>query len=124
MQTVAPSNANYLPVVIFVLVGIAFVGVTLIIARLARPSAPNPAKLETYECGVPPVGQAWGEFNTHYYLFALLFVVFDVEAAFLYPWAVAFRKVGVYAVAEMLIFVVLLGLGLAYAWRRGALEWE
>jgi NADH-quinone oxidoreductase subunit A len=114
----------YLPVVVFTLVGIAFVLVTLVFSRLVRPFAPTKEKLETYECGVPPTGNAWGQFNAHYYLFALLFVVFDVEAAFLFPWAVAFRKIGVYAVAEMLIFVALLGLGLAYAWRRGALEWE
>lgn len=114
----------YLPVVIFTLVGIVFIAGTLLFSRLIRPSAPTKQKLETYECGVAPVGDAWGQFNAHYYLFALLFVVFDVEAAFLYPWAVAFRKVGGYAVAEMLIFVALLGLGLAYAWRRGALEWE
>jgi NADH-quinone oxidoreductase subunit A len=120
----APANAGYLPVVIFTLVGFAFVGFTLLFARLVRPSAPSKEKSQTYECGVPPVGQAWGPFNPHYYLFALLFVIFDVEAAFLFPWAVAFRKVGLYAVGEMLIFVALLGLGLAYAWRRGALEWE
>lgn len=124
MNTIAPSSAYYLPIVIFTLVGLAFVGVTLLFAWLVRPSAPTPEKLVTYECGVLPVGTAWREFNAHYYLFALLFVVFDVEAAFLYPWAVAFRQVGLYAVIEMLIFVVLLGLGLAYAWRRGALQWE
>lgn len=124
MNTIAPSNAGYLPVLIFTLVGFAFVGVALLVARLARPSAPTREKLQTYECGVPPVGNSWQQFNAHYYLFALLFVVFDVEAAFLYPWAVAFRRVGAYAVAEMLIFVVLLGMGLAYAWRRGALQWE
>jgi NADH-quinone oxidoreductase subunit A len=115
---------SYLPVVIFTLVGIAFVAATLLFSRLIRPSAPTPEKLQTYECGVAPTGDAWGQFNAHYYLFALLFVVFDVEAAFLYPWAVAFRKVGAYAVVEMYIFVALLGLGLVYAWRRGALEWE
>jgi NADH-quinone oxidoreductase subunit A len=114
----------YLPVVVFTLVGIAFVLVTLVFSRLVRPYAPTKEKLQTYECGVAPTGDAWGQFNAHYYLFALLFVVFDVEAAFLFPWAVAFRKIGPYAVAEMLLFVVLLGLGLAYAWRRGALEWE
>jgi NADH-quinone oxidoreductase subunit A len=114
----------YIPVIVFTLVGIAFVAVTLLFSRIIRPSAPNPAKLETYECGVAPTGDAWGQFNAHYYLFALLFVVFDVEAAFLYPWAVAFRRVGHYAVVEMIIFVALLGVGLAYAWRRGALEWE
>ncbi len=106
------------------LVGIAFVGGTLILARLARPSAPNPDKLETYECGPLPVGDAWQQFNLHYYLFALLFVVFDVEAAFLYPWAMAFKKAGLYAVLEMLMFVAILFLGLAYAWRRRAIEWE
>ena len=106
------------------IVGIAFVGGTLILARLARPSAPNPDKLETYECGPLPIGDAWRQFNIHYYLFALLFVVFDVEAAFLYPWALAFKKIGLYAVVEMLIFVAILVLGLAYAWRRRAIEWE
>lgn len=115
---------SYLPVVIFALVGIAFVAGTLLFSKLIRPSASTTEKLQTYECGVEPVGDAWGQFNAHYYLFALLFVVFDVEAAFLYPWALAFRKVGSYAVAEMLIFVALLAVGLVYAWRRGALEWE
>src|SRR5579871_3125104 len=124
MPTAPPSGASYLTIVIFALVGGAFVGVNLLIARMISPSAPTPEKLSTYECGVEPVGDAWRQFNPRYYLFALLFVVFDVEAAFLYPWAIAFRKVGAYAVAEMLIFVALLGLGLAYAWRRGALQWE
>jgi NADH-quinone oxidoreductase subunit A len=124
MPPVSSSGVGYLTIVIFALVGFAFVGVNLLIARLISPSAPTPEKRSTYECGVPPVGDAWKQFNPRYYLFALLFVVFDVEAAFLYPWAVAFRKVGAYAVAEMLIFVALLGLGLAYAWRRGALQWE
>lgn len=115
---------SYLPIAIFTLVGLAFVGIGLLMARLLRPSAPNPDKLETYECGPLPIGQAWRQFNMHYYLFALLFVIFDVEAAFLYPWAVAFKSVGAYAVAEVIIFIGLLGLGLAIAWRRGALEWE
>lgn len=115
---------SYLPVAVFAIVGFAFVGVNLFIARLFRPSAPNPDKLETYECGPLPFGDAWRQFNMHYYLFALLFVIFDVEAAFLYPWAVAYKSVGAYAVAEMIIFVALLGAGLALAWRRKALEWE
>jgi NADH-quinone oxidoreductase subunit A len=115
---------SYLPVAIFALVGFAFVAVNLLLARLLRPSAPNPAKLETYECGPLPFGDAWRQFNIRYYLFALLFVVFDVEAVFLFPWAVAFRQLGAYAVAEMIIFVALLGVGWLYAWRRGAMEWE
>lgn len=124
MNSLLPSGVTYVPIVVFTLIGIAFVGVTLVVARMVRPHAPSPEKLETYECGVAPVGVAWQQFSVHYYLFALLFVVFDVESAFLFPWAVAFRKLGLYAVGEMLIFMVLLGLGLAYAWRRGALEWE
>jgi NADH:ubiquinone oxidoreductase subunit 3 (subunit A) len=124
MSTVAPSDGGYLPVVIFTLVGFAFVGFTLLFARFVRPSAPGEAKNQTYECGVTPIGEAWGPFNPHYYLYALLFVIFDVESAFLFPWALAFRKVGLYAVGEMLVFVALLVLGLAYAWRRGALQWE
>src|SRR5437868_6190823 len=114
----------YLTIAVFAAVGFAFVAGTLLLSRLARPSAPNPNKLETYECGPLPVGEAWQQFNMHYYLFALLFVIFDVEAAFLFPWALAFKKVGMYAVGEMIIFVALLGLGLIYAWRRGGIEWE
>ncbi len=124
MHNLAPSGTQYLAVVVFTLVGIAFVAGTLIFSRLIQPHAPNAAKTSTYECGVLPVGRAWQQFNPHYYLFALLFVVFDVEAAFLFPWALAYKAVGAYAVAEMIIFVALLGVGLAYAWRRGALEWE
>src|SRR5205807_6614455 len=120
----ANSMQAYIPMAMFAVVGFAFVGITLVLAGLARPSAPNPDKLETYECGPLPVGDAWRQFNMHYYLFALLFVIFDVEAAFLFPWALAFRQVGLYAVGEMILFVALLGLGLAYAWRRGAIEWE
>ena len=114
----------YLTAAMFTLMGFAFVASTLLLSRLLRPSAPNPDKLETYECGPLPVGDAWQQFNMHYYLFALLFVVFDVEAAFLFPWAVAYRQVGLYAVLEMILFVAILGFGWAYAWRRRALEWD
>lgn len=124
MHVIAPSGPQYLPVLVFTLVGIGFVGFTLLLSRLIQPHAPSKEKGATYECGVPPTGRAWQQFNPHYYLYALLFVVFDVEAAFLFPWALAYRRVGAYAVAEMIIFVALLGVGLAYAWRRGALEWE
>ena len=115
---------GYLTIAVFALVGASFIAVTLLIAKIVRPNVPSAEKLETYECGPAPFGDAWRQFNMHYYLYALLFVVFDVEAVFLYPWAVAFKSVGAYAVAEMIIFVGILGVGLAYAWRRGALEWE
>jgi NADH-quinone oxidoreductase subunit A len=119
----------YLPFVVFALGGIAFVGGTLILARLARPAAPNPDKLETYECGPLPTGDAWRQFNIRYYLFALLFVIFDVEAAFLFPWAMAAKgQAGVvgrtFLLIELFLFVGLLFVAWAYAWRRRAMEWE
>jgi NADH-quinone oxidoreductase subunit A len=120
---------GYLPVAIFALVGFAFVGFNLLVAHLARPSAPTPEKLETYECGPLPIGDAWRQFNVRYYLFALLFVIFDVEAAFLVPWVLAAKGLAkvygaLFLEGELLIFVGLLLLAWAYAWRRRAMEWE
>ncbi len=88
-----------------------------------RPSAPDPIKSSIYECGMVPIGDAHVRYNVRYYLFALLFVVFDVEAVFLYPWAVAYRQLGVYAFIEALIFISILFVGFAYAWRKRAMEW-
>lgn len=88
-----------------------------------RPEAPDPVKEDTYECGVTTEGSAWVQFNFRYYYFALLFVIFDVEAIFLYPWAVSFQRVAVAGFIEVLTFVVILFLGLVYAWRKKALEW-
>jgi NADH-quinone oxidoreductase subunit A len=88
-----------------------------------RPQAPDPVKEATYECGVETEGTAWVQFNFRYYYYALLFVIFDVEAVFLYPWAVSFEKVAVAGFIEVLTFVVILLIGLAYAWRKNALEW-
>ena len=88
-----------------------------------RPKRPDPIKSATYECGVETEGDAWGQFNVRYYVFALLFVVFDVEAVFLYPWAVAFRQLGLFAFVEAVLFIAILVVGYVYAWRRRALEW-
>ena len=88
-----------------------------------RPSKPDPIKQSVYECGMVPIGDAHVRYNVRYYLFALLFVVFDVEAVFLYPWAVAYRHLGVYAFVEAMIFIAILGVGYAYAWRKRAMEW-
>ncbi|MDO8612633.1 MAG: NADH-quinone oxidoreductase subunit A [Dehalococcoidia bacterium] len=88
-----------------------------------RPQAPDPIKEDTYECGVETEGTAWVQFNFRYYYYALLFVIFDVEAVFLYPWAVSFEKVAVAGFIEVLTFVMVLLIGLAYAWRKNALEW-
>lgn len=88
-----------------------------------RPSNPDPIKDSIYECGMVPIGDAQVRYNVRYYLFGLLFVVFDVEAVFLYPWAVAYRQLGVYAFVEALIFIGILLIGYAYAWRKRAMEW-
>lgn len=105
-------------------VAVAFPIVPLVISRCLQPRRPTPQKLSTYECGVEPVGRAWVQFKASYFLYALVFVVFDVETVFLYPWAVQFRSLGLFAVVEMLIFLGILMLGLAYAWKKGALEWK
>ena len=94
------------------------------LARI-RPRKPNPVKRSLYECGVQLIGaRRWSHFNFRYYMFALLFVIFDVETIFLYPWAVRFQQLGLFALFEMLVFVLILTLGLAYAWRKRSLEWE
>src|SRR5262245_54017054 len=91
---------------------------------LLRPSRPSPVKAESFECGNPASGPAWGRFSVKFYLTAILFILFDVEVVFLYPWAVMFRPLGVFGLVEMTIFVFVLALGLAYVWRKGALEWS
>ncbi len=88
-----------------------------------RPKRPDPIKSATYECGVETEGETWVQFNVRYYVVALLFVIFDVEAVFLYPWAVAFRQLGLFAFVEAVVFLLILVVGYLYAWRRQALEW-
>jgi NADH-quinone oxidoreductase subunit A len=90
-----------------------------------RPSNPNSIKSSLYECGVQPIGpNRWTQFNFRYYTYALLFVIFEVETVFIYPWAIHFKQLGLFALVEMLLFVMILGVGLIYAWRKQALEWE
>lgn len=99
--------------------------VSMVLGRLRiRPANPNKIKLDTYECGVETEGPSNVQFHVGYYVFALLFVIFDIETLFLYPWAVSLRSVGVFALLEAILFMVILGLGLAYAWRKQALEWK
>lgn len=114
---------DWLYVGVFAVVGVVLAVVPLIVVWLLAPRLPLPQKTLTYESGVIPFGQAWAQFNVRYYLFALVFVVFDVEVIYLYPWAVVFRQLGAFAFYEMLIFLSILFVGLAYAWRKGALEW-
>lgn len=120
-------------ILLFIIGGILFFGVAMLTARLLRPHRPNEEKLSSYECGEEVVGSAWGPFNVRYYIVALVFILFDVELAFLFPWAVVFgdRRLDAasgglwswYALAEMFLFVAVLALGLAYAWVKGHLDW-
>ncbi|MDZ7704524.1 MAG: NADH-quinone oxidoreductase subunit A [Trueperaceae bacterium] len=108
---------------LFALVGIAIVLVTLGISRLLAPHRPSPVKLATYECGEIPQQDADVQFNVNYYLFAIMFVIFEVEVAFFFPWAVAFDALGVYGVVSVALFMLLLLDGLVYAWTKGVLKW-
>lgn len=114
---------SYLYVAILGLTGIAFVLGLLGVSRLIQRRHAYPEKLAPYECGIEPTGDSWAPFAVRYYIFALLFVVFDVEALFLYPWAVVFRSLGGIGLLEMFVFIGVLLLGLVYAWAKGALEW-
>jgi len=115
---------NYVIVAIFILLGILLPVVALGFGRLLRPSKPTDEKKTTYESGNEPVGEGQVRFNVRYYLFALMFVVFDVETVFLYPWAVAYNQLGLFVLVEMLIFVALLLVGLLYAWKKKVLKWD
>ena len=110
--------------VVVILTAIALVAVALGIARAISPRSYNPQKGEAYECGIPTRGRSWMQFKVGYYLFAILFLMFDVETVFLFPWAVVVQNLGVYGLFSILFFLVILVLGLAYAWKKGALEWK
>ncbi|MCZ7356389.1 MAG: NADH-quinone oxidoreductase subunit A [Candidatus Methanoperedens sp.] len=120
------SNAffdNYLPVAVLTLLGIIFVAISLFMSRMVRPSKKSKEKLSTYECAETPVGDARIHFNIQYYLIVIVFLIFDVEILFLYPWAVQLKKLGGLGFFEMVVFIEILIIGLAYAWRKEALEW-
>jgi NADH-quinone oxidoreductase subunit A len=114
---------SYLIVTAFLLLGILLPVVALTLGRFLRPAKPTEEKQTTYESGIEPFHESWVQFNVRYYVFALLFVIFDVETIFLYPWAVAYDRLGLFALIEVLIFVVLLLIGLAYAWKKKVLKW-
>jgi len=116
--------AEYWPVLLFIVIA-AGVGVALLVfGLLAGPTRPDPEKLTPYECGFEPFEDARARFDVRYYLLAILFIIFDLEVAFLFPWAVVFKQIGMIAMIEMGLFLVLLILGFAYVWKKGALEWE
>lgn len=117
-------DINYLIVVIFLVLGILLPIVALTVGRFLRPNNPSSLKGSTYESGNEATGEGQVRFNIRYYLFALMFVIFDVATVFLYPWAVAYGKLGLFALIEMLIFVGLLVIGLIYAWKKKVLQWN
>ena len=108
---------------VFLAVAVGFLVVNLLVWKVIRPSRYSEEKLTTYECGENPTGSAWIQFNIRFYVFALIFIVFDVEAVFLLPWAVVFRQLGPLAFVEGLVFIGILVVALAYVWRKGDLEW-
>lgn len=110
--------------VVVIITAIALVAVAMGIARSISPRTFNPQKGEAYECGIPTRGKSWMQFKVGYYLFAILFLMFDVETVFLFPWATIVRDLGIYGLVSIIFFLVILVLGLAYAWRKGALEWK
>lgn len=114
----------YLPVLIFTVLIVAFGVVSLAVARLVRPSRPDAVKLANYECGAEPIGSAWVQFPVGFYLVALLFIVFDTLAVFLFPWALVLKSIGLRAFWVMAAFVGIIGLGWVYAYREGVLEWR
>ena len=122
-----PGNSAYytayLPLVAIIVIGVLLVGAMFLGNRMLRPTNATPEKLLTYECGVDPVGEGWAQAHIRYYVYAYLYVVFAVDAVFLFPWATVFAGIGWVSVAEMGVFIGLIAVGLVYAWRKGVLTW-
>ncbi len=118
------SPLPYIPILIFLLIAIAFPIATLAFAKLIRPDRPEPVKLARYECGIESEkGDVWARYSVQFYVIAVLFVVFDVETVFLFPWAVRYEALGLFGLVEMAVFIFILIVAYAYAWKKGALEW-
>ncbi|MBI5965320.1 MAG: NADH-quinone oxidoreductase subunit A [Chloroflexi bacterium] len=114
---------EWLYIGLFFIVGLIIPAGAIGAGWLFGPKKPNPIKQSTYECGIEPVGEGWVQFKAQYYIFALVFLVFDVETVFLFPWAVRLNQLGLFAVIEGIIFILILVAGLVYTWRKGMLEW-
>ena len=117
-------DEHWLYIGVFLILAPIFAAVPIIIPRFIAPRKPNPIKLEAYECGMETVGDTWVQFRVQYYIFSLVFLIFDVEIVFLYPWAVAFDQLPLFAVFEGILFILILMAGLIYLLKRGALEWK
>jgi NADH:ubiquinone oxidoreductase subunit 3 (subunit A) len=114
---------DWLYIGLFLIIAAALPGIAIFLAGVLAPKKPNPLKNQTYECGIETVGETWVQFKAQYYIYALIFLIFDIEIVFLYPWAVAFDVLPLFAVLEGVLFILILMGGLLYAWRKGALEW-
>ncbi|PWU02544.1 MAG: NADH-quinone oxidoreductase subunit A [Terriglobia bacterium] len=115
--------SGYIPIFIFLAIAILFPIAALLVAKLIRPSVPLPTKSEPYECGIKPLSDSRGRYTVRFYIIAILFVIFDVETIFLYPWAVRYRALGWFGVAEVSVFLAILVVGYIWAYKKGALEW-
>ena len=115
--------SGYYPIFIFLAIAILFQSVTIVAAKLIRPSAPSLIKLEAYECGIKAASDSRGRYTVRFYIIAILFVIFDVETIFLFPWAIRYKLLGWFGVAEMMVFLAILVVGYIWAYKKGALEW-
>jgi NADH-quinone oxidoreductase subunit A len=115
---------SYLPILTLVVIALAFGCGATIFSRLIGEKKPSEVKLAPYECGMPPVGSARERFSVKFYIIAMLFIVFDIEVVFMYPWAVMFKRLGMFGFVEMGVFILILLVGYVYVWKKGALEWE
>jgi len=115
---------SYLPILVLIGIAFAFAVGTVAISRLVGPKKPSAVKLAPYECGMPLLSSAQERFSIKFYIIAMLFILFDIEAVFLYPWAVMFKRLGIFGFVEMGVFIVILLVGFVYVWKKGALEWE
>jgi len=115
---------QYWPIGLFIVIAIGFAAVSLVAGLVLRPSRPYREKLMAYESGMTPIGDARLPFPVRYYVICMIFVIFDIEAVFLFPWAVAFRQIGLVGLVEMVVFIAVLLVGYVYAWKKGALEWD
>jgi NADH-quinone oxidoreductase subunit A len=116
-------HSEWLYIGVFIVIGIIVPVVPLVFAALVAPKKSNPSKQSTYECGIETVGESWVQFKAQYYIFALVFLVFDVETVFLFPWALSLNQLPMFVVLEGVLFIGILVAGLVYAWRKGMLEW-
>jgi NADH:ubiquinone oxidoreductase subunit 3 (subunit A) len=114
---------KYAGVAVIMVWGIVFPAILLLLSKLFHPKNPTPTKLLTYECGLETQGETWIQFKISYFMYALVFIAFDVETVFLYPWAIKFQSLGLFGLVEMFIFIAILLIGFWYAWKEGALEW-